>query len=80
MFDHRVRIALDEQRYEKVSRVAKRRGIPVAAVIRDAIDQLPADREGHAAAIAAILEAEPMPVPADPADLRRELDISRDRI
>ncbi|MDI3340281.1 MAG: ribbon-helix-helix protein, CopG family [Sphaerobacter sp.] len=72
MVDHRVQILLDDERYKKVVREAERRGTSIAAVIRDAIDRLPTDLEARRAAIAAILAAEPMPVPQDPADLRRE--------
>jgi len=48
--------------------------VSMAAVIREAIDQMPATAEQRRAAIADILAAEPMPLPADPSDLRRELD------
>jgi hypothetical protein len=74
---HRFQILLDEPRYQKVVREAARRGVSVATVIRDAIDRLPSDSDERRAAIAAILEAAPMPVPDDPADLRRELDEAR---
>lgn len=65
---------LDEVRYRKVTRKAERSGVSVAAVIRAAIDRLPTDDEKRRAAIDEILVAEPMAVPADPADMRRELD------
>lgn len=78
MLDHRVQVLLDDERYEKVAREARRRGISIGAVIREAIDRLPTDSEARRAAIEAILAAEPMPVPDDPADLRRELDTARD--
>ncbi len=78
MLDHRLQILLDEGRYRKVSREAERRGLSVAAVIRDAIDQLPAAATRRSA-IDAILAAAPMPLPADPSDLRRELDVAHDR-
>jgi hypothetical protein len=78
--ERRVHLLLDESRYERVSREATRRGVSVAAVIRDAIDQLPDDVDARRRAIAAILAAEPMAVPADPADLRRELERSHDRV
>jgi hypothetical protein len=80
MLDHRVQILLDEERYQKVAREAKRRGVPIAAVVRDALDRLPADATVRRGAIEAILEAEPMDLPADPADLRRELDAAHDRL
>jgi hypothetical protein len=79
MLDHRVQILLDEDRYQRVTQIAARRGVSVAAVIRGAIDQLPADAEQRRTAIAAIRAAEPMPVPAEPAALRRELDAAHGR-
>jgi len=79
MFGHRLQILLDGERYDKLSREADRRGISIAAVIREAIDGLPLDRELRSAAIATVLAAEPMDVPADPAELRRELDEAYDR-
>jgi len=81
MLDRRMQILLDRRRYEKVTRLARRRGIPTAAVIREAIDQL-ADEdewEERRRAIEAILAAEPIEVPSDPKDLRRELDEARGR-
>ena len=80
MLDRRVQVLLDEQRYQKVAREARRRGVSIAAVIRDALDRLPADVEVRRTAIDAILAAEPMPVPTDPAELRRELDAVHDRL
>jgi hypothetical protein len=79
MLDHRVQILLDEDRYQRVTQIAARRGVSVAAVIRGAIDRLPTDAEQRQAAIAAILAAEAMPVPAEPAVPRRELDAAHDR-
>ena len=75
-----MQLLLDSQRYQKVAREAERRGVSVAAVIRDAIDRLPSTSETRQAAIEAVLRAAPMPVPADPRDLRRELDAAHDRL
>ena len=77
--DRRVQLLLDEPRYRKLTGEAKRRRVSVAAVIREAIDQLPADAERRRAAIAEVLAAEPMPLPSDPAELRRELDTAHHR-
>lgn len=79
MLDHRVQILLDDERYQRVAREAKRRGVSLAAVIREALDRVPADPEVRQTAIGAILAAEAMAVPADPAELRRELDAAHDR-
>lgn len=77
--DRRIQLLLDEPRYRKLVREAKRRRVSVAAVVREAIDQLPADAERRRAAIAAVLAAEPMAVPSDPAELRHELDSAHER-
>jgi hypothetical protein len=74
-----MQILLDEERYQKLTREAERRGVSVASVVREAIDRLPSHGEQRRAAVAAVLAAEEMAVPADPADLRRELDAARDR-
>jgi Ribbon-helix-helix protein, copG family len=79
MLDHRVQILLDEERYRKVAREAKRRGVSIAAVIREALDRLPSDADVRRTAIDAILDAEPMMVPIDPAELRREVDTAHAR-
>lgn len=79
MLDRRFQILLDEGRYQKVAAEAERRGTSVAAVIREAIDRLPAGVDRRRAAVAALLTAPPMPVPDDPADLRRELDAAREQ-
>ena len=78
--ERRVQVLLDEARYRKVAAAARRRGVSVAAVVREAIDQLPDDAASRRAAIARILAEPPIPVPEDPAELRRELDEAHDRI
>jgi hypothetical protein len=77
--ERRVQLLLDETRYRKVTVEAKRRHMSVAAVIREAIDGLPATADQRRAAIAEILAAEPMPVPNDPNELRHELDGAHER-
>jgi hypothetical protein len=79
MLDHRVQILLDDARYQKVAGEAKRRGVSIGAVIREAVDRLPADAELRRTSIDAILAAEAMAVPAEPAELRRDLDAAHDR-
>ncbi len=76
MYERRLQILLDEDRYRRVSALADRRGVSVAAVIREAIDRTVPHGEDAARgdALARILAAEPMPVPEDPHDLRAELD------
>jgi hypothetical protein len=79
MLNRRFQIMLDDDRYRKLEREAERRGVSIATVIRDAIDRMPSE-ERRRAAMAFILAAEPMPLPEDPMDLRRELDEAHDRI
>ena len=80
MLDHRLQILLDDVRYLKVEREAKRRGVSIAAIIREALDRLPTGADVRRTAIDAILDAEPMDVPRDPSKLRRELDDARARV
>ena len=77
--ERRVQILLDEPRYRRVSSEARRRRVSGATVVRDAIDQMTAGAETRRDAIARVLAAEPMVVPAEPADLRREIDDSHER-
>jgi hypothetical protein len=81
MLNRRVQLLLDEERYGKLEAEARRRGTSVAAIIRTAIDQIPHEEDWprRREALLAILRAEPIPVPDDPADLRRELDEAHDR-
>lgn len=78
MLERRVQILLDEQRYQKVAQEAERRGVSMATVVREAIDRLPVQAEQRRAAIARVLAAQPIDLPADPADLRREIDAPHD--
>lgn len=77
--ERRIQLLLDEPRYRKVTGEAGRRNVSVASVIREAIDCFPAGADGRRAAVAEILAAEPMPLPNDPNELRRELDVAHER-
>ncbi len=77
--ERRVQILLDEPRYRRVAGEARRRHVSVATVVRDAIDQMTSGADTRKDAIARVLAAEQMAVPADPADLRRELDAGHGR-
>jgi predicted DNA-binding protein len=80
MLERRLQILLDEERYQRVERLARERGASVAAVIREAIDRgLPQAPRVRSAAAERILRAPDMHVPADPGDLRLELDDIRAR-
>ena len=75
MFDRRLQILIDEERYRRLEAAARERRLSVAAVIREAIDvALPADLARKRAAAKAIFAAEPMPVPETVEELKAELD------
>ena len=79
MLDHRLQILLDDSRYQRISSLAKARGVSVATVVREAIDRgLPSEPARRATAARIILAAEPMAVP-EPDELRAELDELRGR-
>ena len=76
----RLQILLDEERHHRLVRAAHERGQSVGALVRSAIDQaLPPDEEKRRTALQAILEADPMSVPLDPLELKRELQEARAR-
>ncbi|MBX3031529.1 MAG: antitoxin [Chloroflexi bacterium] len=80
MYDRRLQLLLDPERYERVAARARRRKVSVATVIREAIDTaIPAADTDRRGAADRILAASPIPLPDDPADLRRELDGAHDR-
>lgn len=61
--DRRVQLLLDRERYERLEVEAARRGVSVAAVIREAIDRaVGGDVGSRAEAAAELLAAEPMEV------------------
>ena len=73
MLGHRFQILLDDERYERVTSLARDRKVSVA------VDRgLPAPPRRRARAARRILAAEPMSVPG-PAELRAELDEVRGR-
>lgn len=81
MYERRLQLLLDQERYERVAARARRRKVSVATVIREAIDQaVPAQDRTRREAADRLLAARPMPVPSDPAELRRELDDAHDRL
>lgn len=80
MLDRRLQILIDAARYRRLEAVARERRLSVAAVIRDAIDAaLPADLAKKERAAAALLAAEPMPVPDTVEELKAEIDEARSR-
>ena len=75
----RLQILIDEEQYRRLEAAAARRKVPIAVVVREALDARlalhPAERQ---AAAATILSAAPMSV-GDPEELRAELDALRGR-
>jgi hypothetical protein len=79
MYERRLQILLDEGRYRRVAGEARSRGVSVAAVIREAIDQAyPAGSAKRSRAAERVLSAPDMPVP-DPRGLLAELEDLRGR-
>lgn len=76
MFTHRLQLLLDEDQHRRLVAEAERRHVSVAAVIRDAIDQALPDAKlaRRRALLDAIYAFEPVPMPDDPEDLRREIE------
>jgi hypothetical protein len=81
MLTHRLHILLDEDRWQRLDREATRRNVPVATVVRDAIDASlpPTDLEAKRQAYERLRAAEPIPVPDDPTELKREIAEARAR-
>ena len=74
-----LQILLDDARYCRLAAAARERGTSIAAVVREAIDlALPVDHAKKRAALKAILEAEPTPMP-DVDELKREIADGRSR-
>lgn len=74
MLNRRLQILLDDQRYDRLARRAAETGTSIGTLVRDAIDaEYPAVDPEKQAAFEAIRDAEPMVVPIDPADLKREI-------
>ena len=79
MLDRRLQVLIDKDRWSRLDREASRRGVPVAVLVREAIDErYPSDIDARRVALQAVLDAEPMDVP-EPSELRRELENIRGR-
>ena len=80
MLDRRLQVLIDENRWARLEREAGRRGVPVAVLVREAIDEcFPGDADQRRAALQAVLDADSMDVP-DPDGLRGELEVIRGRL
>ena len=65
---------IDEDRYGRIAAEARRRGVAVAVIVREAIDRSYPDAAERRAAGDRILAAEPMPVPETVEELKREIE------
>jgi hypothetical protein len=70
MLSRRVNIQLDDDRYERISRLAQSGRTSISAIVREVLDRGLSAPDGTAAALRVVLDAPPMPVPDDPALLR----------
>ncbi|HUY97160.1 MAG TPA: antitoxin [Verrucomicrobiae bacterium] len=79
MLDRRLQVLVDEERWSRLEQEAGRRGVSIGALVREAIDaRFPGDAEERRAALQAVLDSQPMPVPAI-AGLLNELEAIRGR-
>jgi hypothetical protein len=77
--EHRLQLLIDDERHQRIVRMARERGVSVATVVREAIDRgLGAPSARRRAAGRRVLDAPDMPVP-DPAELHAELEALRAR-
>lgn len=77
MLDRRLQVLIDQDRWARLEHESERRGVPVAVLVREAIDErYPARTAERRAALQSILDAEPMVVP-EPHELRAELEAIR---
>ena len=64
MLDRRLQVLIDEERWARLEAEARRRNVAVSTLVREAIDErYPGRDEERRAALRALLDAEPMPVP-----------------
>jgi len=74
MLDRRLQVLIDEERWQRLQSEADQRNVSVSTLVREAIDTTyPTDTERRRRAGQALLAAEPMTVPDDVGELRREL-------
>lgn len=77
--NRRLQVLIEEDQYRRLEQEASARGVSVATVVREALDEkLPTTRDARRAAADAVLTADPMDV-GDPDELRDELERLRGR-
>lgn len=76
MLTHRLQVLVDPEQHRRLEAEARARGVSIGALVRTAIDAVAPDRlEERRRAYDAIMALEPFPVPDDPGDLEREIDL-----
>ncbi len=78
MYTRRLQILLDDERHERLTRIARERGMSVGAMVREAIDRGLASPAERGSALRHVLDAPDMDV-GSVAELRDELDEVRAR-
>jgi len=77
--ERRLQVLIDEERHQRIVKVARERGVSMSAVVREALDRGRLDPQSRRrAAGERLLEAADMAVP-EPPDLRAELEELRGR-
>jgi hypothetical protein len=87
MLGHRFQVLLDEERYQRVTALARERGVSTATIVQEAIDRsLSASHSARSDTASWVPDArdmrdmrdmEGMDVPADPADISAEVAAQR---
>lgn len=78
MYSERLQVLIAPEQRRRLEAAAAERGASVAVLVREAIDRTyPSGAGAKRAAADHLLSAEPMAVPADVRELRRELDERR---
>jgi hypothetical protein len=73
MLTHRLQVLIDDERYKRLQNEAERRDVPVAVIVREAIDTfVPTHLEERRRALEHLLQAVPIDVPDDPTEIKRE--------
>ncbi|MBA2608249.1 MAG: ribbon-helix-helix protein, CopG family [Actinobacteria bacterium] len=83
MLSVRLQVLIDQERANRLDEEARRRGVSVAAIVRDGIDAvLPGGptRAERMAALARIKAAPPLENPPDPDEIRAMLAEAHDRV
>jgi predicted DNA-binding protein len=71
----RLQVLIEPEQAERLRAAAERRGVSVATLVREGIDQVvPTPEDAREAAWKRLFAMPPLAVPDDPADLEREIN------